>query len=311
MSYQITPQPTARAQGALLGLAVGDALGTTLEFTGPLDPFTPQVTRIVGGGPFKLPPGGWTDDTSMALCLGQSLVAMGGCDPRDQIERYVRWWLRGENSVTGRCFDIGNATRGALQRYRDTGDPFAGDPSPNAAGNGSLMRLAPVALAAASEAQAIEWAALQSRTTHATRECLDACRLYARLIWRALHGAPKSELLNPAAGDGLELAPAVAAVACGSYRQKQPPAIKGTGYVVDALEAALWAFHTCETFEAGAVLAVNLGQDADTTGAIFGQLAGAHYGLEGIPAEWRQTVLWADQILALALALLAVGRDGA
>ncbi len=160
---------------------------------------------------------------------------MGGCDPRDQIERYMRWWLRGENSVTGRCFDIGNATRGALQRYRDTGDPFAGDPSPNAAGNGSLMRLAPVALAAASEAQAIEWAALQSRTTHATRECLDACRLYA----------------------------------------------------------------------------VNLGQDTDTTGAIFGQLAGAHYGLEGIPAEWRQTVLWADQILALALALLAVGRDGA
>ena len=306
----LTPDLTARARGALLGLAAGDALGTTLEFTGPLNPFTPQVTQIVGGGPFGLPPGGWTDDTSMALCLGQSLVAVGDCDPRDQMERYVRWWRQGENSVTGRCFDIGNATSGALQRYSKTGDPLAGDPSPNTAGNGSLMRLAPVALAAASEAQAVAWAALQSRTTHAAREAVDACRLYARLLWRALGGAPKGALLDLTIGDDLELAPAVAAVAHGSYQRKQPPAIKGTGYVVDALEAALWAFYQGDSFETGAVLAVNLGQDADTTGAIYGQLAGAHYGLASIPAAWRTTVLWAEQIIALADALLAVGARG-
>ena len=299
----------ARARGALLGLAVGDALGTTLEFTGPLDPFVPQVTGIVGGGPFGLPPGGWTDDTSMALCLGQSLVAVGGCDPRDQAERYVRWWQRGENSVTGRCFDIGNATRAALQRYLANGDPLAGDPSPHAAGNGSLMRLAPVALAASGEAQAVEWAALQSRVTHAARTCVDACRLYARLLWRAIGGAPKAELLAPAMGDGLDLDPAVAAVAAGSFRTKAPPAIRGTGYVVDALEAALWAFQASDSFEAGAILAVNLGQDADTTGAIFGQLAGAHYGLEGIPTAWRATILWADEITALADALAAMGAS--
>jgi ADP-ribosyl-[dinitrogen reductase] hydrolase len=310
MTTSTGPTRAERARGALIGLAAGDALGTTLEFTGPLDPFAPRVTQIVGGGPFGLPPGAWTDDTSMALCLAQSLVAVGGCDPRDQIERYVRWWQHGENSATGRCFDIGNATSGALRRYRQTGDPFAGDPSPSAAGNGSLMRLAPVALAAASEAQAVEWAAIQSRTTHAAPTAVDACRLYARLIWRALEGAPKVALLDPAAGDDLGLAPAVAAVARGSYAQKQPPAIRGTGYVVDALEAALWAFHTGDSFEAGAVLAVNLGQDADTTGAIYGQIAGAHYGLAGIPVAWRQTVLWADQILDLADALLAV-RVGA
>lgn len=307
-----TGQPLAeRARGALLGLAAGDALGTTLEFSGPLDPFAPQVTAIVGGGPFALPPGGWTDDTSMALCLGQSIAATGRCDPRDQMERYVRWWLQGENSVTGRCFDIGNATRAALQRFRDSGDPLAGDPSPGAAGNGSLMRLAPAAVGAASEAQAVEWAALQSRATHAAAECVDACRLYARLIWRALRGATRAELLGPAAADGLSLAPAVEAVARGSYARKAPPAIRGTGYVVDALEAALWAFHSSDTFAAGAVLAVNLGQDADTTGAIYGQLAGAHYGLDGIPAAWRGTVLWADQIVALADALLAVAEAGA
>ncbi|MFV9507114.1 MAG: ADP-ribosylglycohydrolase family protein [Oscillochloridaceae bacterium umkhey_bin13] len=297
---------TDRARGALLGLAAGDALGTTLEFTGPLDPFTPQVTTIVGGGPFGLPAGAWTDDTSMALCLAQSLVAQGTCDSRDQIERYVRWWREGENSATGRCFDIGNATQAALQRYLEHGDPLAGDPSPSAAGNGSLMRMVPVAIAAATEEQAIAWAALQSRTTHATREAVDACRLYARLLWRALAGVPQAALLDPTIGIDLELAPAVAAVAAGSYQRKAPPAIKGTGYVVDALEAALWAFYTSTTFAEGAILAVNLGQDADTTGAIYGQIAGAFYGLPGIPAEWRTTVLWADQLIALADALLLV-----
>jgi ADP-ribosyl-[dinitrogen reductase] hydrolase len=301
-----TPSLNERAEGALLGLAAGDALGTTLEFSGPLDPFTPRVTHMVGGGPFGLPPGAWTDDTSMALCLGQSLVAVGGCDPRDQIERYVRWWQHGENSVTGRCFDIGNATSSALQRYQQTGEPFAGDPSPSAAGNGSLMRLVPVAIAAASEEQAIAWAATQSRTTHAAITTVDACRFYARLLWRALDGAPRAALLDPTAGDDLDLAPAIAAVARGSYAQKRPPEIRGTGYVVDALEAALWAFYCSDSFTAGAILAVNLGQDADTTGAIYGQLAGAHYGLAGIPLDWQQTVLWAEQLLALADALVAV-----
>jgi ADP-ribosylglycohydrolase len=291
---------TDRARGALLGLAAGDALGTTLEFTGPSDPFTPAITTIVGGGPFRLPAGSWTDDTSMALCLADSLVAMHGCDPRDQIERYVRWWKQGENSATGRCFDIGNATRGALQRYVTVGDPFSGDPSPNAAGNGSLMRLAPVPIAAATVQQAADWAALQSRTTHAAVACLDACRLYAVMIWHALAGMPKADLLDPARYADLGLTASVASVAQGSYLHKQPPAIRGTGYVVEALEAALWAFAQSDTFAAGAILVVNLGQDADTTGAIYGQIAGAYYGSAGIPSEWRSIVLWAERISALA-----------
>lgn len=295
-----------RARGAFVGLAAGDALGTTLEFTGPLDPFTPQVTQIVGGGPFGLPAGAWTDDTSMALCLAQSLVAQRDCDPHDQIERYVRWWHKGENSVTGRCFDIGNATRAALQRYLNTGEPLAGDPSPNTAGNGSLMRLAPVALAATDEDQAEAWAALQSRTTHAAADAVDACRVYARMLWRALAGQAREAILDPALATNLTLTPKVAAVATGSYTRNAPPVIKGTGYVVDALEAALWAFWSSTTFANGAILAVNLGQDSDTTGAIYGQIAGAFYGIAGIPADWRTTVFWADQIEQLADELVAV-----
>ena len=133
-----------RYRGCLLGLAVGDALGTTLEFCRP-GSFTP-ITDMVGGGPFRLKPGQWTDDTSMALCLASSLTERGGFDARDQMERYVRWWREGYWSSTGRCFDIGNTTSAALSRFQKTGDPFAGSTDPHAAGNGSLMRLAPVPL---------------------------------------------------------------------------------------------------------------------------------------------------------------------
>ncbi|WP_129628120.1 ADP-ribosylglycohydrolase family protein [Candidatus Oscillochloris fontis] len=301
------PHPSDHHRGALLGLAIGDALGTTLEFTGPLDPFTPQVTQIVGGGPFNLPAGFWTDDTSMALCLGQSLVAVGDFDPRDQIERYVRWWRNGENSSTGRCFDIGNATRAALQTYQMTNQPYAGNPSPNTAGNGSLMRMVPVVLAAANEAEAITWAGHQSRVTHAAPAAIDACRLYARLIWRALAGASKADLFDTSLGNDLALEAGVAKVAQGSYQHAMPPTIQGLGYVTAALEAALWAFYHSHDFASGAILAVNLGQDSDTTGAIYGQIGGAFYGLEAIPAAWRSVLLRADEIVALADDLAALG----
>ena len=121
--------PAARAarhdrfRGALLGLAVGDALGTTLEFQRP--PF-PHHADMIGGGPFDMAPGEWTDDTSMACCLAESLIARAGFDARDQMERYVRWWREGHWSVKGHCFDIGVTTQNALARFRERGDPFAG-----------------------------------------------------------------------------------------------------------------------------------------------------------------------------------------
>ena len=291
-----------RARGALLGLAAGDALGTTIEFSPAGDPFRPRVTEIVGGGPFQLRAGGWTDDTSMALCLADSLIACNGFDAHDQMQRYVRWYRDGENSHTGTCFDIGNATSSALSHFMRSGDPFAGSTDAYSAGNGSLMRLVPVAIAARSEAQAIAWAGESSRTTHGAATCVDSCRFYGRLLWHALNGASRDDLLSPAMADGLDLGPEVAAVAAGSYREKRPGrgGIRGSGYVVAALEAALWAFANSTNFRDGAILAVNLGEDTDTTGAIFGQIAGAHYGIDGIPATWRSTVLWADAILKRA-----------
>jgi len=165
-----------RYEGALLGLAAGDALGTTLEFKPP-GSFTP-LADMVGGGPFQLRPGQWTDDTSMALCLASSLVETGRFDPRDQMDRYVRWYREGYLSSTGRCFDIGNTVRAALERYAQTGDPYAGSTHPMSAGNGSIMRLAPVPLFFANDpSMAIAMAAASSRTTHGVTAAVDACRL--------------------------------------------------------------------------------------------------------------------------------------
>ena len=131
-----------RYLGAMLGLAAGDALGTTLEFKPP-GSFDP-IDDMIGGGPFDLEPGQWTDDTSMALCLAESLIERRAFDPVDQLERYTRWYRTGHLSSNGRCFDIGNTVRDALDRFSRTRQPFCGSTSPRAAGNGSIMRLAPV-----------------------------------------------------------------------------------------------------------------------------------------------------------------------
>src|SRR4051812_42939711 len=184
-----------RFRGCLIGLAAGDALGTTLEFRPP-GSFSP-ICDMVGGGPFDLPPGAWTDDTSMALCLAESLLECQGFDPLDQLERYRRWYREGHYSSTGRCFDIGNATRNAIERFERTGEPFPGDADPHAAGNGPLMKLAPVPMSYADdEDEAAEYAAQSARTTHGAPEAVDSACVFARLIARALGGAAKADLLG-------------------------------------------------------------------------------------------------------------------
>ena len=302
-----------RYKGALIGLAAGDALRTTLEFK-EKGSFS-RIDDMIGGGPFRLKPGEWTDDTSMALCLAESL-AERGFDPHDQMARYVRWWREGHWSSTGRCFDIGNTVRAALAKFERTGVAFAGSSDPQAAGNGSLMRLAPVPLSYARDAsEAVRLAAESSRTTHAAPEAIDACRYFAALIVGALRGQDKSELLaSQFAPEGVDwravpLAPAIARIADGSFKNRGEDEIRASGYVVHTLEAALWAFFNSETFQDGALLAVNLGEDADTTGAVYGQLAGAYYGVDAIPEGWRGRIAMGAEIESLASRLH--GLDGA
>lgn len=292
-----------RYRGALLGLAAGDALGTTLEFKPP-GSFEP-INDMVGGGPFRLKPGEWTDDMSMALCLAESLIENQGFDARDQMERYCKWYREGYLSSNGLCFDIGRTVERALRTFETNGNPFAGSTDPNSAGNGSLMRLAPIPMAFRGRGTELwTYAAESSATTHGAQACLDACGYYSSLIDAALAGKSKDELINsltiPPQLNESKASPEVRRIASGSYQTRQPPDIKGTGYVIDALEAALWAFYHSESFEKGALMAVNLGDDADTTGAIYGQLAGAHYSIMGIPLHWLKKIVKSESIMDYA-----------
>ena len=301
-----TAQILDRAKGALIGLALGDALGATLEFS--QRDAGPPVTDIVGGGPFGLAPGEWTDDTSMALCLADSLLATGGLDARDLMERFCRWNEDGYNSVTDGCFDIGNTTAAALDAFRATGDPLSGSSAPRSAGNGSLMRLSPVAIRWWHDrAKAIEAARLQSRTTHGAAQAVEACALFAELLVEAIGGASKESVLRARDWPGdVE----IAKVAAGSWHTKDRDDISSSGYVLDTLEAALWCVDRTGSIEEALILAANLGRDADTVAAVTGQLAGALWGMSGAPAAWLNKLAWRARIESLAMQLYeAATRD--
>lgn len=287
-----------RFRGCLLGLAVGDAVGTTVEFK-PRGTFSP-LTDMVGGGPFNLKPGAWTDDTSMALCLATSLVYKKGFDPKDQMNRYCNWYEHGYLSSTDRCFDIGVTVRNALQGYLENGEPFSGSTDPKSAGNGSVMRLAPIPMYYFPDRELIlQYSAESSKTTHGALECVDACRLLGDILYRTLSGAGKQDLLL-GSDVGIIESSSIKKLANGDYFNKTKDAIHGNGYVVTSLEAALWCFWTTDSYQDAILKAANLGEDADTTAAICGQVAGAYYGDIATPERWLAQLVMQKEIEALA-----------
>jgi len=236
----------------------------------------------------------------MALCLATSLLERDAFDPHDQMTRYGRWQSHGYMSSNGTCFDIGNTTAAALARFARTADPFAGSDDARSAGNGSIMRLAPIPLFFFPDLTAIEhYARESSRTTHAAAECLDACRLLSRIIHRALLGASK-EGVALADREGFSGAPAIVDIGRGDYLDKSRDDIRGSGYVVESLEAALWCFMQTTTFSESILGAANLGDDADTTAAVCGQIAGAFYGESEIPQAWLASLAKRADITAMA-----------
>ena len=203
-------------------------------------------------------------------------------------------------SSNGKCFDIGNATYDALLRFKPTGDPLAGSTSPDCSGNGSIMRLAPVPIRYLDTPElALDLCVEQSRTTHQCPECLISCRLLGEVLIRALQGKSKEEVLAPSQ-QVLSLSPGLKSVASGAYKTKTMDQIRGSGYVVESLEAALYCFWSTYNFKDSILLAANLGDDADTTAAIVGQIAGSFYGMTGIPIEWLAKLTMAEEIGALA-----------
>jgi ADP-ribosyl-[dinitrogen reductase] hydrolase len=291
--------------GSLVGLACGDALGSSVEFQekGKFN----EVTEMIGGGVFNLPPGFWTDDTSMMLCLAASLVTCQRFDAMDQMERYCRWMDEGYFSSTGICFDIGNTTRYSLLKFQKTGDPFSGPSIETTSGNGSLMRLAPIALFYYPKInEIINYSAESSRTTHASTECVESCQILGSLIGQILLGENKANLLdntrfNPKSPKLVELIK-------GDFVNKTYDEIYGLGYVIKTLEAALWCFFNTNTFEDALVTAVNLGDDADTVGAVVGQIAGAYYGYDEIPKKWINKLYMHSEIRIMAEEIFEVSK---
>lgn len=295
----------SRAVGSIVGLAAGDAVGTTLEFC--VRDSRPPLSDMVGGGPFSLRPGEWTDDTSMALCLADSLLQCGELNESDLMRRFVRWWRKGENSVNGQCFDIGTATARALAQFERTGNALAGSTDPRTAGNGSLMRLAPgVVRYCQDKSKAIGTARRQSATTHAAPAAVDACAFFSELLFEAINGVGRAELLLPRQFEG---ASEVRSIAQGSYLRRQREEISSSGYVIHTLEAALWCVHRAKDFEDAVLIAANLGDDADTVGAVTGQIAGAIWGVEGIPRHWRDRLAWYDHLRDRAIRLFKLGEQ--
>lgn len=293
-----------RHLGSMLGLATADALGTTLEFS--TRDSLPYQTEMTGGGPFKLPIGCWTDDTSMALAMAESLVHANGFNPENIMKRFVNWRDWGMYSPTGECFDIGTTVSRALNNYEATGNAYAGGRGPENAGNGALMRLAPVVLFARKDTNLlVDLADKQSRLTHGAPESIESCQLMALMVADALNGKTREDVMRTRTWGGEAK---VAAIAAGEWRGKSRDEIKSTGYVIDTLEAALWCVDKTDSFEQAVILAVNLGGDADTIGAVTGQLAGAIYGLDAIPERWLAPLAWKDDLMSVAGKLYTLGN---
>ena len=275
-----------RFLGALLGLAIGDAVGAATQFRRP-GTFSP-VADMLGGGPFALPRGAWSDDTAMALCLAQSLLECEGFDPADQVERYRRWQRDGHLSATGQCLGITASTAHALAVAGWRHQPFSGSHDPTQLDPEPLSRVvAPVLFAFAVPAEAERLARESARTTCQANTVLNACADLARALLAALHGETKARILA---------------------EQRPAPAGSAGKGVTRALAGAFEAFAATGNFRAAVLHAANLGGDSDVTAAVCGQLAGAFYGASAIPAPWREALLrpslieaFADRCLAHAL----------
>ncbi|SDD72713.1 ADP-ribosyl-[dinitrogen reductase] hydrolase [Paracoccus isoporae] len=289
-----------------MGLAVGDALGASVE-TLAESRFAP-VTGYLAGGSFRHPAGAWTDDTAMALCLADSLAETDRFDASDLLYRFCRWAELGENTSTGVCIGAGKNTLRALGQFRRTGSLEAPHFGRHGDGNGALMRLAPVAIRFRDEpALAVAVAALQSRTSHASKISEACCAFAADLMRRLILGDPWKDAIDAAYGSAN---PAVRLRLSEALLSEKPPS---TGYVADMLQAAIWATAGCGTFADAVLLAVNLGGDADTIGAVTGQIAGARWGYLAIPQEWRSELVLADNVLAASERLISRrpgGRHG-
>ena len=299
----------SRKRGSFWGLATGDALGAPLEFY-PRDA-VPKVVDMIAGGKFKLPAGTWTDDTSMALCLGHSLIYAPNLDSTDVLNRFWDWASNHEYCSQDKAFGFGQNTLRTLMKFYRTGQLKADSTGKRSDGNGSLMRLSPVAIAHHDNIKETRRIARrQSFTTHASEKAADCCELLGMLLCHIFGGysLPDSLLLIQEQNVVPSWDAEVQDIANQTWIEKNRDEISSRGYVVHTLEAALWCVHHTDSFEDALILAVNLGDDADTVGAVTGQIAGALYGIDAIPRRWLDALANPDMIEVCAEGLIEIQK---
>ena len=277
--------------GMFMGLAIGDALGAPLEFQEAREPDN-FLTKYTTGGAHNVSLGEWTDDTSMALAMAKSLIEKQTFDADDIMQKFCNWYLNGEYSTRGKCFDIGGTTSIALRSYSsafensDYLQPYRGRIATESSGNGALMRMAPVIMVANNPYHAMQLATQQTLLTHGSNLCVEYSIMLAEELY---YGYPITRYND----------------------YKLPSDIKvnevmSGGFVKETYEAAWWAFATTNSFEECIIKAVNRGHDADTTGAVAGMIAGRHYGHSKIPDYFKDNLMWYDELYQTAIDLCCV-----
>lgn len=321
--YNERVETQERILGGLLGAVTGDALGVPVEFLRREELRSNPVREMRGWGTHSQPRGTWSDDTSMALCLAESITTLGW-DLDDQARRFTRWAFENYWTPHGRTFDIGGTTLAALRRFR-SGSPArsCGGTGERDNGNGSLMRILPAAIwfSGTSEEMILSAFSGASAVTHAHGRSRLAVVCFGLLVRALLEGMSPAEGLRRAAGDVRRLAgeglldpamreelPALSRILDGSILELPEEEIRSGGYVVDTLEASIWCLGRTSSWEECVLAAVNLGGDTDTTGTVAGGLAGILYGSAAIPPEWVDTLARREQVEALlsSLAEMAV-----
>ena len=297
--------------GGIMGVVIGDALGLPVQFMTKSEIKKSPITEMRGGGFFDLEPGAWSDDSSLTLCLAESLYEVG-YNPADIAQRFVKWYRDDYMTPLGKSFDIGGTTEIAMKRLVHGVAPFkAGPTDAESNGNGSLMRILPATLFFAHESDytMIQRICEVSKITHGHPRSQLACSLYSLFVKELLKGSRPQEaydtmilksqtvfFIDRKVGKQLSH---FERIISGQLPNLPESEIKSGGYVVESLEAALWCFLTTSSFEDAVLKAANLGWDTDTVGAITGSMAGIYYGFSNIPAPWLTKLMDYDKILSL------------
>jgi len=299
-----------RVIGGLVGVCVGDALGVPVEFVSRDKLRLNPIKDMVGYGTHNQPPGTWSDDSSLTLCLAESLCK--GFDIHDIANKFIKWLYEGYWTPYGETFDIGNTTYIAISRLKSGVNPLdAGPKDEFSNGNGSLMRILPLSfyLEKMKKEEQFEITHKVSRITHGHLRSQMACGIYIQIAINLLKEDPPEIAYKKAKEISLDYysrEPYVYElkhfdrILKSDIRKLSINSIKSTGYVIDTLEASLWSFLNSKTFKDAVLTAVNLGGDTDTIGAVTGGLAGIYYGYSAIPKDWVKKIAKVDEIIELS-----------